>query len=127
MKKGCFIRSIVIITILIAAALYIIENKFDEFFLEPGKKYLADLVEVGLKEDMEKIVDSPEKDSLSIILKSYLKEFKESKKFKISSDDLDSFSELLNDTSKDSILTKNELEEISNLLEKIKNEGLQKN
>ena len=127
MKKGCFIRSIVIITILIAAALYIIENKFDEFFLEPGKKYLADLVEVGLKEDMEKIVDSPEKDSLSIILKSYLKEFKESKKFKISSDDLDSFSELLNGTSKDSILTKNELEEISNLLEKIKNEGLQKN
>ena len=127
MKKGCFIRSIVIITILIAAALYIIENKFDEFFLEPGKKYLADLVEVGLKEDMEKIADSPEKDSLSIILKSYLKEFKESKKFKISSDDLDSFSELLNDTSKDSILTKNELEEISNLLEKIKNEGLQKN
>ena len=127
MKKGCFIRSIVIITILIAAALYIIENKFDEFFLEPGKKYLADLVEVGLKEDMEKIVDSPEKDSLSIILKSYLKEFKESKKFKISSDDLDSFSELLNDTSKDSVITKNELEEISNLLEKIKNEGLQKN
>ncbi len=127
MKKGCFIRSIVIITILIAAALYIIENKFDEFFLEPGKKYLADLVEVGLKEDMEKIIDSPEKDSLSIMLKSYLKEFKESKKFKISSDDLDSFSELLNDTSKDSVITKDELEEISNLLEKIKNEGLQKN
>jgi hypothetical protein len=127
MKKGCFIRSIVIITILIAAALYIIENKFDEFFLEPGKKYLADLVEVGLKEDMEKIADSPEKDTLSIMLKSYLKEFKESKKFKISSDDLDSFSELLNDTSKDSVITKNELEEISNLLEKIKNEGLQKN
>ncbi len=127
MKKGCFIRSIVIITILVAAALYIIENKFDEFFLEPGKKYLADLVEVGLKEDMEKIADSPEKDSLSMMLKSYLKEFKESKKIKISSDDVDSFSDLLNDASKDSVITKNELEEISKLLEKIKNEGLQKN
>ena len=126
MKKGCFLRSIVILTIIIAAALYIIENKFDELFLEPGKKYLAEFVETGLKKDMEKIVDSPEKDSLSAMLKSYIDEIKESKKITFSSDEGDSFKELFDDVSKDSMITKNELEKISNLLEKIKNEGLQK-
>ena len=127
MKRGCFIRSIVILTILIAAALYIIENKFDEFFLEPGKKYLAELVELGMKEDIDKIVDSPEKDSLTVLLKSYISDLQEAKHFNFSSDDEDSFAGLIKNVSEDSVITENELKEISKLMEKIKNEGLQKN
>ncbi len=127
MKRGCFIKTIIIVTILIASGLYIIENKFDEFFLEPGKKFIAELAEKGINDNLNKIVDSPEKDSLSIMMKSYISEFKEMKSFKFSSEEGEKFIDLLESSSEDSILTSNELREISKIMEKIKNEGLQKN
>jgi hypothetical protein len=38
MKKGCFIKGVVIVTILIAAVVYIIQYKLDDWFFKPAKK-----------------------------------------------------------------------------------------
>jgi hypothetical protein len=127
MKKGCFIKSIVIFTILLAAGLYIIENKFDEFFLEPGKKYLADLIEIGINEDLNKIAESSEKDSLNSLIKGYLSDFKNSKSASFSSKDGEGFVNKIKNAAEDSILTAEELNVISKILEQLRNERLQKN
>lgn len=127
MKKGCFIKVVVILTILLAAGLYIIENKFDEFFLEPGKKYLADLIEIGINEDLEKLTESSEKDSLNKMIKEYINELKEYKSFSFSSDDDKGFFSELKIAAEDSILTAKELTVISQIIEQLKNERLQKN
>ena len=38
MRKGCFIKSVVFVTILIAVIIYLIEYKFDDWIVRPGKK-----------------------------------------------------------------------------------------
>jgi len=127
MKRGCFIRTVVIITILIAAILYILENKFDEYFLEPGKKYFSEKMKSGILEEINVIKQSPEKDSLKTMLNNFLEEIKESKSIEFAfGDDENLFSEF-GKISADSIITKNELEDISKILKKIKNERLPKN
>ncbi len=67
MKKGCFIRSIVILTILIAAILYIVKNKFNDFVLTPGKNWIA----AQLDDEFNAIKPSPEKDSLKAAVSNY--------------------------------------------------------
>jgi hypothetical protein len=127
MKKGCFIKVVVILTILVASALYIIENKFDEFIGKPGKKYLTDLIKIGINEDIDKIRESDEKDSLDKMIKNYIDEIKNSNTITFSSDDGEEFINMIKDAAEDSILTTNELKDISKILEQMKNERLQKN
>jgi len=40
MKKGCFIQAVVIVTILIAAIIYVIQYKLEDWFIKPSKKFL---------------------------------------------------------------------------------------
>ena len=45
MKKGCILKFIIIFTIILAVSLYIVQNKFEEIFLDPGKKPLFSALE----------------------------------------------------------------------------------
>ncbi len=72
MKKGCFLKFIIIFTITLAAILYLVQNKFDELFLEPGKEIILTAIEDSWNTELEYVKDSIEKDSLKSLLHFYV-------------------------------------------------------
>jgi tRNA C32,U32 (ribose-2'-O)-methylase TrmJ len=76
LKKGCFIQSVIIVTILIAAAVYIIKYKLEDWVVKPGKKILITEVGNNWENETAFIKESPEKDSLRLLLKYYLENIK---------------------------------------------------
>ncbi|MGB5531000.1 MAG: hypothetical protein WBQ32_13615, partial [Ignavibacteriaceae bacterium] len=76
MKKGCFLQAVIIGTVLIAAAVYIVENKLDEWFLEPGKELLLTEIVKNWDNDLKYIYESEQKDSLKNLLTYYIDNIK---------------------------------------------------
>lgn len=72
MKKGCFIKLIIAFTIIVAAALYIIKNHFDDLVIKPGKKILKEMAIENLDKKLAPIKNTPEKDSLKVLINMYV-------------------------------------------------------
>ena len=120
MKKGCFIKLVFIITILIASVLYIIQNKFDDIFLNPGKKLISELIEDNWETELGYITGSAEKDSLKSLLNFYVEGIKSVND--ISENKHEKLFELLEITFKDSLITKRELLELTEIVKSLRNE-----
>ncbi len=125
MKKGCFIKLVFIITILVASVLYIIQNKFDDIFLNPGKKLITELIEDNWETELSYITGSTEKDSLKSLFHFYVEGIKSVSD--ISEDKHEELFELLEITFTDSIITKEELLELTKLVKSIRNETTKNN
>lgn len=119
MKKGCFIKIIIILTILTAAIVYIIQNHFDELILRPGKKALAEMYISEFNTKASFIAESPEKDSVRNIVRDLVLNQIEKEK-NLSNESLKSFFDSISHTLKDSIITFSELEEIKKIAGSIK-------
>ncbi len=76
MQKGCFLKFIIIFTIFVAVILYLVQNKFDEFFVKPGKKILLSVLNEKWDEELSYVKESIEKDSLKILINEYLTQMK---------------------------------------------------
>ena len=125
MKKGCFLKLVIIITILVASVLYIIENKFDAIFLNPGKKLITELIEDNWETELGYIRGTAEKDSLKSLLHFYVEGIKTVNE--ISEDNNEELFELLEITFLDSLITKEELLEITKIVKSLRNETTKKN
>jgi hypothetical protein len=118
MRKGCFVKVIIILTILTAAVLYIIQYRFDDLIKEPAKKFISGLAADEIAKEFDFVKDSPEKDSLIAIAADFVAS---------KSDLIDSYSkkdaayikERLNFYLRDSIITKEELEQIKNEIKEL--------
>jgi hypothetical protein len=113
-KKGCFIKLIIILTILVAGALYVVQNKFDDFILKPGKKFLMPVIKSDINKNLQQINPSPERDSLIVLLNNYFVSLKENKN--INSEHIKEIVEAIQSAFKDKKIDKNELSEISKLI-----------
>ena len=71
MKKGCFVKSVVVLTIFIAAILYLIQNHLDTI-VKPGKKIIKNLALTDIEDNLAYVKSSPEKDSLLVLFDDYL-------------------------------------------------------
>jgi hypothetical protein len=119
MKPGCFLKSIIILTILVAAIMYIIQHK-SRLFFEPGKKMVTNLFMDKWDDEFKFVKDTPEKSELKKSLQTFLKDLKYEN---IPEDkELNNIVEMVKDAAKDSLITSSELKEISNTL-KMKNEN----
>jgi len=76
LQKGCFLKFIIIFTIFVAVILYLVQNKFDEFFVKPGKKILLSVLNEKWDEELSYVKESIEKDSLKILINEYLTQMK---------------------------------------------------
>ena len=115
MKKGCFIKIIIVLTIIIAAILYILQNHLDDVVINPGKKLISDLIVGGIDDELNYIKETPEKDSLRFLLKEYLKD-KISKTKEINTSDLNSLIDSIKVIVTDTLITKNDLNRIKELI-----------
>jgi len=114
MKKGCFIKIVVVLTIVIAAIAYIIQNKFDDFIFEPGKKIIAPLFLKTFNDDLKYVKKSPQKDSLKVLVKDYIENAKNLKD--LSEDSLKVFFRSIDYSIIDSVITNAELNNIRKLI-----------
>jgi len=125
LKKGCFLKSIIILTILVAAGLYIVQNHLDDI-VKPGKKIIKDLVMSDIEDDFAYVKSGSEKDSLKNILENYLTEKIENAD-KISDKDIDWLIDSVKFVVRDSIITREDLNKIKNLIEQKGYEGSKEN
>jgi tRNA C32,U32 (ribose-2'-O)-methylase TrmJ len=110
MKKGCFIQIIIVLTIVTAAVLYIVNNKFDEIIFNPGKSLIVNQI----TKDLNYVKETPEKDSLRSLITSYIKNLKSFKS--ISKKPIERFVDSLKIALKDSIINKREYKNLSKIL-----------
>lgn len=121
MKKGCFLKIIIILTIFIAAVLYIFENHFDDLILKPGENIIKDLVFSDVNKKMEFVKNTPEKDSLKVLINSFVSE-KLHKEHKLNSDDLQDLIDSVSSALNDSVISIDELDNLKSLFKKEINE-----
>jgi len=121
LKKSCFLKFIIIFTIVLASILYLVQNKFDELFLEPGKKLVLSVIEENWNSELGYVNDSPEKDSLKTLLQFYITGI-ESTQF-LSDERAEAVINYLEQTFKDSLIDYEELSHINKLIKyALKNE-----
>ena len=121
MKKGCFLKFIIIFTIVLAAIIYLVQNKFDDLFLKKGKEFVLSLIEDSWDSELGYIADSPEKDSLKNLLHYYISGIESAKD--LTDESTKDVINYLEQTFKDSLIDNEELSHINNLIEyALKNE-----
>ena len=126
MKKGCFLKIIIILTIFIAAILYIVENHFDDFIRKPGEKIIKDLVFKDVNREMEFVRNSPEKDSLKVLINNFIYD-KIHKEHKLNTKEIENMVDSVKEVLKDSTISPAELENLTSIFKKEINEGSEKN
>ncbi len=124
MKPGCFLKSIIVLTIIVAAIAYIIQHKSGLFF-NPGKKIITEAFMNDWDNDFEYVRNTPEKN----MLKDSLRLFLDSLKLQEIPDEknIDRIAQMVSAAVADSIISDSELEVISNKLKSIKNERSEQN
>lgn len=120
MKKGCFIKSIFILTIFTAAIIYLIENKGKDFFFRQGKDLAKEFLVNDFQSELSFVIDSPQKDSLKLLLKDIA--FNLEKFSNLSDDEVTIILSKFEIAFSDSIISKSELSD----LKKIFKERLEK-
>jgi hypothetical protein len=120
MKKGCFIRAVFILTIITGVIVYLIQTKWDNI-----KIMLADVPKKGIEKTLVKFKESPEKDSLKVLLDDFFT--KRLVKFhQISNKMFDPLVTSLNEIDSDSLIDLDKLNNIKQILLKIEDEGSKK-
>ena len=77
MKKGCFLSSITILTILIMLGIYFYRNN-KVFLKQFGKEKLIGFLSNKVEDEISKLKDNSFKDSIKVLFKKELTGFKES-------------------------------------------------
>ncbi len=98
MKKGCFVKTIVVLTIFTAVLLYIVNRRFNDVLLNPSKSLIINQI----YRDLNYVKETPQKDSLQILIKGYISGVK--KIDEIPENTISEFIDTLKDALKDSTI-----------------------
>jgi type IV secretory pathway VirD2 relaxase len=120
MKKSCFIRSVFVLTIITGVIVYLVQTKWDTI-----KNLLADVPRKGIEKTLVKYKESPEKDTLKALLDDFftkrLINFNQ-----LNNNMFDPLVTSLKESSHDSLINTEKLNQIKQILKKIEDEGSKK-
>lgn len=116
MKKSCFIQAVVIVTILIAAIIYVIQYKLEDWFIKTSKKFLISEAVKNLDNEVSYIQESVQKDSLKSLMKYYFENIKTMEE--VVNLDEEIFINEFEAVIEDSILTDEEISKLTMLLKR---------
>lgn len=120
MKKSCFIQAVVVLTILVAAAIYIIQYKLDDWFIKPTKNIVLSEAVKDWDKEAKHIHESAEKDSLKALLIYYIDNIKSMED--VVNLEEENFLKEFNLVIEDSLITSKEISKLTLLLKKEQNE-----
>jgi len=125
MRKSCFLKSVVILTILIGGLVYIIQYKIADWFVKPGKEFIVNEAIKNLDDELIYIPDLANKDSLKSLAEYFFKNVKSFKE--IVNLEKEIFMEEFQRTIADSIITDNEISNLTSILKKVNYEKSKSN
>ena len=125
MRKGCFIKSVIIGTIFIAAAAYIIQNNLEDWLLIPGKEIVLNEIVKNWDTDLKYVYESSQKDSLKNLLLYYVDNIKSLSE--VVHLDEEKFVNEFEKVIKDSLITDDEISKLSLLVKEELNEKSKSN
>jgi hypothetical protein len=108
---------VIIITILIAALVYIIQYKSDDWFFKPAKEFLVDEAISDMDSELIYIENSTNKDSLKNLIKYFFNDVKSFKEIVNLNDKI--FLEEFNVAIADSIITDKEISNLTSIMKKV--------
>lgn len=120
MKKSCFIQAVVVLTILVAAAIYIIQYKLDDWFIKPTKNIVLSEAVKDWDKEVKHIHESAQKDSLKALLIYYIDNIKSMED--VVNLEEENFLKEFNLVIEDSLITSKEISKLTLLLKKEQNE-----
>ena len=115
MKKGCFVKTIIFLTVITAVLLYLINHKFSALITNPGKDFLIS----QMNKEMRFVRSSPEKDSLKNLITVYVKKMKSLDK--VSEHQIGDFADSLKIALKDSVINESEYKNLYHILNRKEN------
>ncbi len=118
MKKGCIFRSIIFITIFVAVALYVFQQKFGGILNLSHNEFVLPILQTDLIDKLKLVKDSPQKINFENMIndaKSGIDFIKE-----LPSEKIDEINETFVNIFSDSIITEKELNYVRELFKKIK-------
>jgi len=114
MKKGCFLRTIIFVVILIGIIAYIYK-KYGNEIIESGKTQLKDFVVEKIQNSIDNIAESVERDSLQKSLDKLIEDIN-SKNIKIGTDDFDILKEKFDELIDSNKIDFKNIEELRNII-----------
>ncbi|MHA1989206.1 MAG: hypothetical protein ACW98D_21490 [Promethearchaeota archaeon] len=120
MKKGCFIKLVFFLTILIAVILYLVKNEFENVFLDPGKQLLRSLLDDTWENELKFVADNAEKDSLKSLINYYIDNLESASQLTEAS--VENLEDILDSAIDDSLISKNELVQLKKCILGLNNE-----
>lgn len=125
MKKSCFIPAVIIVTILIGAIIYIVKYKLEDWLKKPAREILVENLKKDWETKLEYIDDSAEKDSLKSLMIYYFENINSIKE--IVNLDEENFLKEIGSVVEDSLISDEEIEKLTLLMQKGKNEKSKSN
>jgi hypothetical protein len=117
-KKGCFVKIIIVLTVLVAVILFLLQNYFDDLVLKPGEKFITGLMFDGLKREMEHVKETPEKDSLIALMDNFVHhKFKNKEQINLNGEKIEDLVDSVKTAFEDSVISREEIEKITELFE----------
>lgn len=83
MKPGCFVKGLIVSTIVLALIIYVFTHKFNEFISVPLKNVAADFSFSELTKEIDAIGNSDSADSLKSTFSQYIGYIKNHKNIKV--------------------------------------------
>ena len=118
-------KSVIILTILLGGLVYIIQYKIGDWFINPGKEFIVNEAIKNLDDELIYIPDSANKDSLKSLAEYFFKNVKSFKE--IVNLEKEIFMEEFQRTIADSIITDNEISNLTSILKKVNYEKSKSN
>jgi len=120
MKPGCFLKTLIVGTILLATAIYIVTHKGKEWFVDPIKENILSSAFDKFPDELKGLKDTKEKLMLVERIDSLIAQFKsDSSGVSINFSKVENFFETLEAYSKDSLLTSREYEILKKLTDEM--------
>lgn len=125
MKKGCFVSTISLLTILVAVFIYLIKNQ-PQVFEDMFRPFIVDISSKDMMKNIdEKVKESKYKDSVKTLVKLYSNKMIKEKKAGI--DQTGDFVDIIQSVIRDGIIDSAEINEIHKYILENENERPKKN
>lgn len=120
MRKSCFLKSVIILTILVGVLVYLIKYKLEDWVVKPGKEFIVKEAIGKLDTELIHVTNSANKDSLKSLVKYFLNNVKSFEE--VVNLEEEKFTKEFKAVIADSIITDSEISNITSILKKVEYE-----
>lgn len=114
---GCFVKILIVSTIVIAAVVYVFTNKFDEYIKTPVQNFVIEFALGDVKDELKSVADSKAKEELISTIDNFSNDVRGLES--INYDKLQVVAVNLSKIMEDKVISQSEVVEIKSIIEEV--------